>query len=63
MIRSDLQRPFHIPFSDATTHRQCLLTEDDRGPKVLQRIGLTWLHRCCPTENEIDEILAATGED
>ncbi len=55
-------RPFHIPYTDER-HKQWILTEDERGPKLLRRVGMTWLYVRRPSQEEIDEILAATGND
>jgi len=56
-------RPFHIPFTDGMARQRCLLSEDDRGPRILRRAGMAWLYTKRPSQEEVDEILAATGND
>jgi hypothetical protein len=55
--------PFHVPFTNGKTGQQFLLSEDNLGPKLLRRIGMTWLYSSRPSQEEVLEILAATGED
>lgn len=62
-LESGKVMPSRITFLDARTRFECLLTEDERGWKLLRRIGMTWLYYGRPSPDQVADILAATGED